>query len=94
MVVGVAPPASLTDSAGIHPVASTLAAGAAHYLRVLKYPLIPLLWSVKLSQQYLERSQYLPELACLVELFYGLSILQTKPVKSVTSNDPGLALTN
>ena len=42
MVVGVAPPTSLTDSAGIHPVTSTLAAGAAHDLRVLKYRVIPL----------------------------------------------------
>ena len=61
----------------------------------------PPLWSGKLSQQYLERSQYLPELACLVELFYGVSILQTKLLQSVTTNDPGfnyvhpgLALTN
>ena len=42
VVVGVAPPAALTDGAGIHPVASTLAAGAAHHLGVLKHQLIPL----------------------------------------------------
>ena len=45
VVVGVAPPASLTDSAGIHPVTSTLTAGAAHHLGVLKHQLIPLLLS-------------------------------------------------
>ena len=83
VVVGVTSPTSLTDSAGIHPVTSTLTAGAADYLRVLKYRVIPLR-SGKLSQQYLERSQYLPELACLVELFYGVSILQTKRLKSLT----------
>ena len=43
VVVGVAPPAALTDSAGIHPVASTLAAGAAHHLGVLKHHISPLL---------------------------------------------------
>ena len=43
VVVGVAPPAALTDGAGIHPVASTLTAGAAHHLGVLKHHIIPLL---------------------------------------------------
>ena len=42
VVVGVAPPAALTDSAGIHPVASTLTAGAAHHLGVLKHHIISL----------------------------------------------------
>ena len=42
MVVGVAPPTSLTDSAGIHPVTSTLSAGAANHLGVLKHHIISL----------------------------------------------------
>ena len=42
VVVGVTPPTSLTDSAGIHSVTSTFTAGAAYYLRVLKYRVIPL----------------------------------------------------
>ena len=51
----------------------------------------PHLWSV-LSLQYLERSQYLPELACLVELLYRVSILTNKAGQ--ISIEPGLALTD
>ena len=89
----VAPPASLTDCAGIHPVPSTLPTGAAHHLGVLKQSnILSFLIAVHtssgqvsgLTQQYLERSQNLPELACLVELFYRVSILQTNLLKSLT----------